>query len=120
MNGAWSVAYINDANTFQPSGLNRTIRVVAVDDLAVIPPWVAPYKRLLQTVGIAVSPRRLLSLSDELGAIGVTRIAAIGNMTTPEAGWHHDGRFNLIDLIRMVEIDGRAFEAADRLASYAD
>ena len=120
MNGAWSVSYINESETFQPSGLNRTIRVVAVDDLAVIPPWVAPYKRLLQTVGIAVSPRRLISLSKELGAVGVTRIAAIGNMTTPEAGWHHDGRFNLIDLIRMVEIDGRVFEAADSLASYAD
>ena len=41
-------------------------------------------------------------------------------MTAPEAGWHHDGRFNLVDLVRLVEIDGRAFEAADRLAPYAE
>ena len=41
-------------------------------------------------------------------------------MTAPEAGWHHDGRFNLSDLVRIVEIDGRAFAAADRLAPYAD
>ncbi len=118
--GAWSVSYIEDEDGFKPSGLNRTIRVVAVNDLADIPIRVAPYKRLLQTVGIAVSPKRLISLSEELGAKGVTRIAAVGDMTAPEAGWHHDGRFNLVDLVRLVEIDGRAFEAADRLAPYAE
>ena len=39
--------------------------------------------------------------------------------TTPEAGWHHDGRFNLADLVRMVEIEASAERAADRLAPYA-
>ena len=28
-------------------------------------------------------------------------------MTAPEAGWHHDGRFNLLDLVEITEIDGR-------------
>ena len=118
--GAWSVSYLEDEDGFRPSALNRTIRVVAVDDLASVPIRAARYKRLLQTVGIAVSPQRLLSLSQDLGAAGVTRIAAVGDMTAPEAGWHHDGRFNLSDLVRIVEIDGRAFAAADRLAPYAD
>ena len=35
-------------------------------------------------------------------------------------GWHHDGRFNLLDLIEITEIDGRAETAADRYASYVD
>ncbi|MFL2541380.1 MAG: acyl-CoA reductase [Candidatus Latescibacterota bacterium] len=118
--GAWSVSYLEDKDGFKPSGLNRTIRVVAVDDLQDISKRVAPYKRLLQTVGVAVSPQRLLTLSKSLGAAGITRISALGDMTAPEAGWHHDGRFNLSDLVRIVEIDSRAFPAADRLAPYAD
>ena len=40
-------------------------------------------------------------------------------MTSPEAGWHHDGRFNLLDLVRMVEIEQSAERAADALAPYA-
>ena len=40
-------------------------------------------------------------------------------MTAPEAGWHHDGRFNLADLVRMVEIEQSAERAADALAPYA-
>jgi hypothetical protein len=40
-------------------------------------------------------------------------------MTQPEAGWHHDGRFNLADLVRIVEIEQAAERAADRLAPYA-
>ena len=120
MNGAWSVSYLQDTDGFRPSNLNRVIRVVAVDELASVPARAAPYKRLLQTVGIAVSPRRLLRLSKALGAAGVTRIGALGDMTAPEAGWHHDGRYNLGDLVRVVEIDGRALTAADSLAPYAD
>lgn len=118
--GAWSVAFIEDPRGFGPSALNRSIRVVAVDDLAIVPAQVAPYKRLLQTAGIVAPPRRLFALSEALGAVGVTRIAALGDMTAPEAGWHHDGRYNLSDLVRIVEIDGRARTAADRLAPYAE
>ena len=119
-NGAWSVSFLENADGFGPSALNRSIRVVAVDDLASVPASAAPYKRLLQTVGIAAPPGRLFTLSAALGAVGVTRIAALGDMTAPEAGWHHDGRYNLSDLVRIVEIDGRALAASDRLAPYAE
>lgn len=119
-NGAWTVSFLESADGFGPSGLNRTIRVVAVDDLADVPARAAPYKRLLQTVGIAAAPRRLFELSQALGEVGVTRVSALGDMTAPEAGWHHDGRYNLSDLVRIIEIDGRALAAADQLAPYAD
>jgi hypothetical protein len=92
--------------------------VVSIDALADVPAIVAPYKALLQTVGIAAAPKDLFRLAAALGAVGVTRICAVGDMTSPEAGWHHDGRFNLLDLIAITEIDGRAESAADRLASY--
>ena len=46
--------------------------------------------------------------------------AAVAYLTAPEAGWHHDGRFNLLDLVRICEIEQSAERAADRIAPYAD
>lgn len=118
--GAWSVSFHDGGPMFEASCLNRAIRVVAVDDLKQVPPLVAPYRSLLQTVGIAAQPDALFNLSKLLAEVGVTRIAALGDMTSPEAGWHHDGRFNLADLVSVTEIDARALPAADKLASYHD
>ena len=55
-----------------------------------------------------------------LGKAGVTRVSALGHMTSPEAGWHHDGRFNLLDLISITEIEHSASAAADSFAEYKD
>jgi len=118
--GAWSVVHVEDIEDLTPSGLNRTVKIVAVDDLADTPPRIAPYKAYLQTVGIAASPEELFRLGESLGAIGVTRICALGRMTAPEAGWHHDGRFNLLDLVTMTEIDSWAEKSAEDFAPYAD
>ena len=78
------------------------------------------HRPFLQTAGLAVAPGDLFRLSELLGAAGVTRISAIGSMTSPEAGWHHDGRFNLLDLVRIVEVEQSAELAADRMAPYAE
>lgn len=118
--GTWSVSIHESAPAFGPSCLNRAVRVVAVADLKDVPDLVAPHRRFLQTVGIAAPPQALFDLSRALGEVGVTRIAALGDMTSPEAGWHHDGRFNLSDLVQITEIDARALPAADRLAPYDD
>ena len=116
---AWSVAYADSAAGLAPTGGGRSIVVAAVDSLDDAVAQVAPHARFLQTAGIAAEPRELFRLAGLLGRAGVTRIAALGAMTAPEAGWHHDGRFNLLDLVRMVEIEQSAERAADRLAPYA-
>lgn len=118
--GAWSVVYDGDAGDLAPSGLNRTIRVAPFDTLDEVARRIAPYKKLLQTVGIAAPPAELFRLSARLGAEGITRISALGSMTSPEAGWHHDGRFNLLDLVTFTEIEQSAELAADALAPYTD
>ena len=79
----------------------------------------APHAAFLQTAGVAAAPGELFQLAEILGRAGVTRVCAIGAMTAPEAGWHHDGRFNLLDLVRMVEIEHGAERAADGFAPYA-
>ena len=89
----------------------------ALDDAL---PVVAAQRLFLQTAGVAAAPAELFRLAGLLGAAGVTRISAIGSMGAPEAGWHHDGRFNLLDLVRITEIEQSAEWAAEPLAPYAD
>lgn len=116
---AWAVAYSDMPRPLAPTGGGRSILVCAVDALGEVAPLVAPSARFLQTAGIACAPQDLFRHAEALGRAGVTRIAALGAMTTPEAGWHHDGRFNLADLVRIVEVEQSAERAADRLAPYA-
>ena len=117
---SWSVAFVDHTERLTPSSLNRTIKVVAVDALAEVVPLIAPYKTTLQTVGISASPDQLFNLSNSLALSGVTRVSALGCMTKPEAGWHHDGRFNLLDLVTLTEIEQSAIDSADTLATFVD
>jgi hypothetical protein len=116
---SWSVVVHEQPQPLAPSAGQRCVTVCAVDALDDVAPLLAPHAAFLQTVGLATTPAELYRLADMLGAAGVTRIAPLGAMTQPEPGWHHDGRFNLADLVRMVEIEGAAERAADALAPYA-
>ncbi|MGE8319342.1 MAG: acyl-CoA reductase [Comamonas sp.] len=116
----WSVAYSDSLQPLAPTALYRTIAVVGVDRLDAVVPVAAAQREYLQTAGIAASPEELYRLADLLGAAGITRISAIGSMSMPEAGWHHDGRFNLLDLVRMTEIEQSAELAAQPFAPYSD
>jgi hypothetical protein len=118
--GTWTVVYNSNLQPLAPGALNRTVRVVAVDQLADVIPLLAPHRAFLQTVGVAAAPRELFELAEQMGRAGVTRICALGQMTSPEAGWHHDGRFSLLDLVQMVDIESSAEAAAETLAPYVD
>ena len=118
--GSWTVSFSENSENFSLSGLNRTIRIIGVDSLDQIIPLISPYKKFLQTVGIAASPIELFRISEQLGQHGVTRITGLGSMTAPEAGWHHDGRFNLLDLITLTEIESAAEISSDIFAAYTD
>ncbi len=120
LDAPWRVAYADQLQGLEPSALNRTVLVVAVDDLAQVLPEIARSRVYLQTVGLAAAPAELFVLAEQLGQAGVTRICALGSMTSPEAGWHHDGRFNLLDLVQVVEIEQSAELAAEGFAPYVD
>lgn len=98
--------------------LNRNVWVLAVDTLDEVMPLISAQRHFLQTAGLAAAPEELLHLGQCLGDAGVTRICALGAMTSPEAGWHHDGRFNLLDLVRMVDIEASTERSAERFTSY--
>jgi Acyl-CoA reductase (LuxC) len=116
----WTVVFEENDVSFTPSPLNRVIRVLSFEKIEDIVPSIKPYRSFLQTVGIATNPKELFQWAEALGSIGVTRMTALGSMTSPEAGWHHDGRFNLLDLINMVDIESSAEEDGERFAPYVD
>ncbi|MCR4524477.1 acyl-CoA reductase [Bosea sp. 47.2.35] len=116
----WSIVHVEAPEALSPTGLNRTLKLVSVKSLDDVPALVAPYRSFLQTAGIATSPERLFRLAEQLGAVGVSRIAPLGRMTAPEAGWHHDGRFSLLDLVTFTEIEQSAEAAAEGFAPYVD
>jgi hypothetical protein len=118
--GDWTVVYNDSLQALAPGALNRTVRVVAVDQLSDVMPLLEPHRAFLQTVGVAATPRELFELAEQLGRAGVTRICALGRMTSPEAGWHHDGRCSLLDMVQLVDIESSAEAAADTLAPYVD
>ena len=115
----WALAYSDRPQPLAPTAGQRCVQVSAVEALDDVLPLLAPHAAFLQTVGLATTPAELYRLGEALGRVGVTRIAPLGSMTQPEAGWHHDGRYNLADLVRIVEIEQAAERAADALAPYA-
>lgn len=116
--GASTVVFSDRPLPLTAGPLNRHVLVVAVDTLDDVVPLIAPQRDYLQTVGLAAAPEELLHLGSSLGQAGVTRICALGAMTSPEAGWHHDGRFSLLDLVRMVDIEASTEREAERFTSY--
>jgi hypothetical protein len=116
---AWAVVYCDAPTPLQPGPLNRCVLVVGVDTLDEVAELARAQRDHLQTVGLAAAPEELLRLGESLGQAGVTRICAIGAMIAPAAGWHHDGRFSLLDLVRMVDIEASTEAAAENFTAYA-
>ena len=104
---AWTVVYDEDER-FEASCLNRAIRVRPVDDVARIPELVRPVRAYLQTVGVGLEAPRLEALATALGRLGVDRVCPLGRMPDPSPAWHHDGRFNLLDLVRWTDLEPEA------------
>jgi len=101
---AWTVIY-HEEPSFSGSPLNRSVHVYAVDRLEEVADHFQQWESYLQSCGLAVEPARLFSLANILGAAGVNRFSPIGEMNRAKPGWHHDGGFNLMELVRMVDLE---------------
>jgi hypothetical protein len=101
---AWTVI-VEDREDFQPSPLNRVIQLCPVDDLSRAVSALAQVGGRLQTVAVAAGTDRMKGLTSRLGAAGATRIVSVGEAAWPSAHWHHDGRFQYLDLVRFVDLE---------------
>ena len=111
----WTVLYYPNTSSLPSLGtpLNRTINIVAVDQLKHALPTLKPYREWLQTCAIATSSSRLFALAQQVGEYGIDRICPVGEMNRAKSGWHHDGGFNILDLVRAVDIERNTDRYAD-------
>ncbi|CZQ97536.1 aldehyde/histidinol dehydrogenase [Trichococcus palustris] len=118
----WGVYYQADCGSpgLTASALNRTVTVIPFRRQADLQPFLERHRALLQTAGLAVPTETLFAWAEFLAGEGVTRISAIGEMTLPEAGWHHDGGLNLMSLVNMVDLERSAESLAVKYSATAD
>ncbi|UII56420.1 acyl-CoA reductase [Cytobacillus spongiae] len=100
----WTVVY-EESDHFPYSVLNRFITVIPLDSLKELSERLAPVSRVIQSVGVACTPKEFQTLIHILGEAGVNRICSIGEMIKPEPGWHHDGRFHLAELVSWCDVE---------------
>lgn len=101
---SYTVVYDADA-AFEPSCLNRFVRVKPVPRLEDLADMLLPYRDVLQSAGVAVSETRMDAVAAALGAAGVTRVASLERLPWPPPAGHHDGRGPLAELVRWTDLE---------------
>lgn len=97
----WTVIVERDP-ALEPSPLNRTLRVIQVDDLAVPLAQMRAMRGYVQSVGLAAAPGERLPLIDRIAATGAVRIVELGKMAGGEVDDPHDGAYDLPQLMHLV------------------
>jgi hypothetical protein len=101
-----AVVLYDEDPRFEASCLNRVVFVKPVDDLLEdVPRLAAVVRRYLQTCGVAAGHERTRVLAGELGRLGLDRVCPLGRMGDVAATWHHDGRFNVLELLRWTDLE---------------
>ncbi|MDI9336559.1 MAG: acyl-CoA reductase [Gammaproteobacteria bacterium] len=103
------------------SGPNhRNIQIVSVKNWDDIFSAIHKFAPQLQSAGVACTTEELHRWSPLLAECGVTRICSLGQMTAPAAGWHHDGRFSLLDLVQFIDCEASAYTYSEDFNPYHD
>lgn len=101
---SWTVIWAG-AGEFEPTCLNRTIRVLPVASLDDVADRIGPFRHVLQTIGLAGAGPRLDRVAHALASAGATRIAPLDRMPWPAPDANHDGSSPLKELVRVVDIE---------------
>jgi cytochrome c551/c552 len=117
---SWTVIYREEQDEFPMSVLNRLVTVIPIDHVEELKDMTKRVRHVIQTVGLACPPQKFQSLIHILGECGVNRISFLGEMSQPEPGWHHDGRFNLGDLVYWCDVESSVESMMDKFDPYRD
>lgn len=82
--------------------LPRVVRVHALDDLAALAAVIRPLEGRIQVLGYAGTHGRR-ELARLAARNGVARVAPLGKMAWPPADWRHDGRHQILPLLRWTD-----------------
>jgi len=86
--------------SLRPSPGLRTVRVHPLPDLDRLPEILAPWRGRLQ--GIALAGAAAWNLAPRLAELGISRLAAPGDLQSPDAAWHNGG----IDPLAALSLPG--------------
>ncbi|MGW8264880.1 MAG: acyl-CoA reductase [Longimicrobiales bacterium] len=101
----WTVLF-DPPGGLEPSCLNRTVRVLPVEDVKDVLSLLKPWKSHLQTIGVAGLGDRRAGFLDGLVEMGVSRVAELEGIPWPPPWWHHDGSGPLHSLVRWTDAEG--------------
>ena len=94
-----------DDGALETSPLNRSLYVKPLVSVEQLCTELRPRSGYLQAASIAGDSVRIDEVGKLLLQAGVQRISAVGDMLFEKAGAPHDGRFNLVELMRAVNIE---------------
>lgn len=97
----WTVLAGGDPEP-RSEGLPRVVRVHGVEDLGALAARLEPLEGRIQAVGYA-GEQGAGELAERAARLGVARVAPLGRMAWPPADWRHDGRHQLLPLLRWTD-----------------
>jgi Acyl-CoA reductase (LuxC) len=100
----WTISIESDAD-FLPSCLNRCVRLKVVSSLTDLAQTLAPQRRRLEAVGLAVGGERIATITALLAANGVHRICPLGTMQSPTLRWRQSGRPRVAEWMEWTEVE---------------
>lgn len=98
---SWTVILDQDPS-LRESALHRTLRLIPLDDAALILPHLERWRGYVQTVGLMAADHERAHWCTEVAEVGAVRVVELGSMSGRRRGEPHDGRFYLQDLSRLV------------------
>tara|TARA_B100001123_G_scaffold317590_1_gene355846 strand:+ start:1470 stop:2879 length:1410 start_codon:yes stop_codon:yes gene_type:complete len=101
---SWTVIFDPDSK-LRFDHVGRVVRVESIENLSDLIKRLRPDKEHIQSVGVAGMGTDLDEFAEELGRIGVSRIAKFSGLPFPPSRWHHDGGSPLRDLVHWVDLE---------------
>ncbi len=98
---SWTVLLVPDAAP-RAAPLRRVVRVCAVASLAELEEALQPVAGRLQSMAYA-GEEGVDELAELAVRLGVSRLAPLGRAAWPPPDWRHDGRFQLLPLLRWTD-----------------
>jgi len=84
---------------FIPDGQDRVFKVMPIDDIHDVIPFLHKWRDYLQTMGFAIPKIRFMAFADKVARLGITNFRVIGTVTLPRFGEAWDGYYPLLEFI---------------------
>ena len=100
----WSIS-VEPNLELAPSCLSRCIRLKSFDHFDELSLAIAPHRRHLEAVGMAVNRQRVRELTQRLAACGVHRVCPLGRMQIPDVAWRQSGRPRIAEWVEWTLVE---------------